>query len=174
MLGWLCLTFGVALGSALVPVISIEVFVLGLASSETAIPWAAIGAVVAIGQLVGKLPYYLAARGYIHLPEFLRQRLHRERPPSPRREAWRLRTKRLRRGMEALRERCHQHPHWMNGTYGVSSILGLPPYMATVVLAGFVRMSMSVFVGFGLAGRFVRFSALAASPAVFAGLVGIS
>jgi membrane protein YqaA with SNARE-associated domain len=41
--------------------------------------------------------------------------------------------------------------------------------MATTVLAGLVRMPMSLFLGAGLAGRFARFSLLAASPAMFAG-----
>ncbi|WP_199431903.1 hypothetical protein [Qaidamihabitans albus] len=169
MFGWLCVTLGVAFGSAVVPLISIEVFVIGLVSSDPGIPWLAVGAVVAVGQIAGKLLYYLAARGSIRLPAFLHDRLHRQRPPSPRREAWRLRTKRLRRWVEALRERCHRHPHWMTSTYGISSVFGLPPFMATTVLAGLVRMRMSTFVSAGLLGRFIRFSALAAAPAVFAG-----
>lgn len=169
MLGWLFVTFGVALGSALLPVISVEVFVVGLATSAPSIHWAAIGAVVAAGQLLGKFPYYLAARGSIHLPKFLHDRLHRERAPTPRREKWRQRTKRVRGWAESLRERCHEHPHWMSGTYGVSSVIGIPPYMATAILAGYVHMKMSIFVGVGLTGRFIRFSALAAAPAVFSG-----
>ena len=59
----------------------------------------------------------------------------------------------------------------MVGTYGLSSVLGLPPFMATSVLAGMVRMSLSAFVGAGLVGRFIRFSAVAASPALFAGWI---
>ena len=169
MFGWLCVTFGVAFGSALLPVFSIEVFVLGLVTNEPSVHWLAIGAVVAVGQVAGKLLYYLAARGSIRLPKFLHDRLHRERPPSPRRERWHMRTKRIRGWIDALRERCRRHPHWMTGTYGLSSIVGMPPFMATTVLAGLVRMSISTFLAAGLAGRFVRFSALAASPALFAG-----
>ncbi|HVW41635.1 MAG TPA: hypothetical protein VHC18_09820 [Amycolatopsis sp.] len=166
MLGWFCLTLGVAFGSALVPLISIEVFVLGLVSSEPNVHWFLIGAAVAIGQVAGKLLYYLAARGSIRLPPVLHDRLHRQRPPSRRRERWHRRTKWLRAKVEALRERCHRHPYWMTGTYGVSSVVGLPPFMATTVLAGLVDMRMSTFVSAGLAGRFVRYSALAACPAV--------
>lgn len=169
MFGWLCVTLGVAFGSALIPLISVEVFVIGLVTSDPGIPWIAVGATVALGQIAGKLVYYLAARGSIRLPDFLHDRLHRERPPSPRRDRWRARTKRVRRWIEALRERCHRHPHWMTGTYGISSVVGLPPFMATTVLAGLVRMPMSTFLAAGLLGRFVRFSALAAAPALFAG-----
>ncbi|MDI5977588.1 hypothetical protein [Amycolatopsis magusensis] len=169
MIGWLCVTLGVAFGSAIVPLISVEVFVIGLASSEPGVHWLAIGAAVAVGQIAGKLLYYLAAKGSIKLPKFLHDRLHRERPMTPRRARWELRTKRVRAWLEALRERCHRHPAWMTGTYGVSAVLGLPPFMATTVLAGLVRMPMSLFLGAGLAGRFARFSLLAASPAMFAG-----
>lgn len=168
-LAWLCVTFGVSVGSALLPIISVEVFVVGMVSSQPELPWLGIAAVVAVGQIIGKLPYFLAARGYIHLPDFLHRRAPRIRPPSERRERWKVRTKRIRGWILALRERCHQHPHWMAGTYGISSVLGLPPFMAMTVLAGLARMSMSLFVGAGLLGRFARFSALAASPGLFAG-----
>jgi membrane protein YqaA with SNARE-associated domain len=47
-------------------------------------------------------------------------------------------------------------------------MIGLPPFMATSVLAGMVRMKLSAFLGAGLIGRFIRFSIVAASPAVFA------
>lgn len=170
MVGWLCVTLGVAFGSALLPLMSVEVFVLGLVANEPNVHWLAVGAVVAIGQVSGKFLYYLAARGSISLPAYLHDRLHRrECPPSPRRDRWQARTKRIRGWIDALRERCHRHPHWMTGTYGLSSVIGLPPFMATTVLAGLVRMSMSTFLAAGLLGRFVRFSALAASPALFAG-----
>lgn len=169
--GWLCVTLGVAFSSAILPVISIEVFVIGLATSDPGIPWAAVAGAVAVGQVGGKLLYYLAARGTIRLPAFLHDRLHRERPPSRWRHAWHLRTKRIRGWVEGLRERCHRHPHWMTSMYGLSSMLGLPPFMATTVLAGLVRMRMATFLTAGLLGRFVRFSALAAAPAAFTGLL---
>jgi membrane protein YqaA with SNARE-associated domain len=171
VLTWLCVSLGVAFGTALVPVMSVEVFVLGLASSEIEIPWLAVGAVVATGQVAGKLLYYLAARGSIRLPAVLHERLHRPRRPSPARDRWRLRTKRVRMWLEALRERCHRHPYWMASTYSVSSVLGLPPFMATTVLAGLARMRMATFLTTGLIGRFVRFSLLAAAPAAFGNLV---
>lgn len=168
-LTWLCVTFGIAVGSALLPLISVEVFVITMASSQPGMHWAAIAGVVAVGQLVGKLPYFLAARGSIHLPAFLHRKRLPDKPPSVRQERWRYRTKRIRGWFEAMREKCHQHPRWMIGSYGVSSVVGIPPYMAMTVLAGLADMRMSLFVGLGLTGRFVRFAALAASPALFVG-----
>ncbi|MGQ0841145.1 hypothetical protein [Actinokineospora sp.] len=166
MLAWLFLAFGVAFSSALVPLVSVELFVLGLIAQEPHIHWLVLGAVVAVAQVAGKLVYYFAARGSIHLPAFL----HRApRPLTARRVRWELRTKRFRAWVETVKEKCERHPHWMFGTYSVSSVLGLPPYMATVLLAGLVRMRLSTFIGAGLVGRFIRFSLLAASPALFAG-----
>lgn len=166
-LSWLCFTFGVAFGTAMVPVISIELFVIGMASSQSTLHWSVLGAVVALGQLTGKVPYYLAARGSIKLPPLLHRAQH-YRPPSARRERFRRRTKRLKMWFEALRERCHRHPQWMVGTYGCSAVLGIPPFMGMAVVAGLARMRLSVFLGMGMVGRFARFGALAASPALFA------
>jgi membrane protein YqaA with SNARE-associated domain len=167
MLMWLAISLGIAFGSALLPVISIEIFLIGLVTQEPGIPWIALGAVIAVGQVAGKLIYYYAAKGSLHLPAFLHRR--KPGPPTPRRERWALRTKRIRARVERLTERCHRHPHWMFGTYSVSSVVGVPPFMATTVLAGLARMNLTAFLSAGLIGRFVRFSALAASPAVCAG-----
>ncbi|TCO56723.1 hypothetical protein [Actinocrispum wychmicini] len=165
MFGSLLLAAGVAFGSALVPLISVEIFVLALVTREPALPCLAIGAVVAAAQIGGKFIYYLAARGSFHLPKFM----HRKpKPPTPRRERWHERTKRFRAWVERLTEKCHQHPHWMAGTYGVSSVVGLPPFMATTILAGLARMSVAMFLSVGFVGRFIRFSLLAASPAILA------
>jgi membrane protein YqaA with SNARE-associated domain len=166
MLMWLAVCMGVAFGSALLPVISIEIFLLGLVSQQPHLPWLALGAVIAVGQVAGKLLYFWAARGDLRLPAFL----HRKpRPLTPRRHRMAMRTKRIRALVERITERCHRHPRWMVGTYSVSSVVGVPPFMATSVLAGMARMRLSAFVSAGLLGRFVRFSLLAASPAIFAG-----
>ncbi|PPK67461.1 hypothetical protein V5P93_005508 [Actinokineospora auranticolor] len=169
MLGWLCVTFVVAFSSALVPLVSVELFVLGLAAQEPQVHWLALGAVVAVAQVLGKMLFYLAAKGSIHLPVFMHRKHEKERPMTPRREQWRRRTKRVRDAVAVVREKCERHPGWMLGTYGTSSVLGMPPFMAMVVLAGLVRMRLVTFLGVGLLGRFVRFSALAATPALFAG-----
>ena len=63
MLAWLGLTLGVAFGSALLPLVSVEIFLIGLAVQQPHIPWLLLGAAVAIGQVAGKLLYYYAAQG---------------------------------------------------------------------------------------------------------------
>lgn len=162
MVGWLCLTFGVAFGSAMVPLISIEIFVIGLVTQQPEISWWWIGLVVAVGQVLGKMFYFLAARGSLHLPAFLKRREKPDKPLSPRRLKWKAR-------LEWVRVRCHRHPHWMFGTHAVSSVVGLPPFMFTTVLAGLAGMSSWLFISTGMIGRFARFSVLAASPAAVAG-----
>lgn len=162
---WLGVTFCVAVGSALLPLISIEIFLIGLVSQEPGIPWVALGGVIAVGQVAGKLVYFFAARGSVRLPACLR-RPAPDRVPRPPRRGWALRTRRLRAWIATLIERCHRHPGWMLGTYGLSAVVGVPPFMAVTVLAGLVRMRLSAFVSAGLIGRFIRFSALAASPAL--------
>ncbi|WP_018684386.1 hypothetical protein [Actinokineospora enzanensis] len=169
MIGWLCVTFGVAFSSSLIPLISVELFVVGLAAREPDVPWLALGAVVAVAQILGKTLFYLAARGSIHLPAFMHRKHPSEKPVTPRRERWRQRTKKLRDLVDLVRERCERHPGWMLGSYSLSSVVGVPPFMAMVVMAGLVRMRLLTFLGIGVVGRFVRFSALAASPALFAG-----
>jgi membrane protein YqaA with SNARE-associated domain len=166
VLAWLGLTLGVAFGSALLPLVSVEIFLIGLAMQQPHIPWLLLGAAVAVGQVAGKLLYYYAARGDLHLPKFMHRR--KDKVETERRLRWHRRTKRVRMWIEALREKCHRHPRWMVGTYGISSVIGLPPFMATSVLAGMVRMSLAAFLGAGLIGRFIRFSVLAASPAICA------
>ncbi|MFL6141340.1 MAG: hypothetical protein ACJ72N_05655 [Labedaea sp.] len=166
MLMWLGVSIAVGFGSALLPVLSVELFLVGLVTHQPGIPCLALGAAIAVGQVAGKLIYYYAARGSWQLPAFLRRR---PRQPSLRAERFAMRTKRIRAWFGRLTERCHRHPHWMVGTYGVSSLVGVPPFMATSIMAGLVRMNLTAFISAGLLGRFVRFSLLAAAPALVAG-----
>jgi len=168
MLGTLALTVGVAAGSALLPLISVEVFVIGLMALHPSLPVVAVGAAAGIGQLAGKTPYFLAARGSIRLPRWLK----RERPLSERRFRWQLLVKRVRSTVDAMRERCLRHPRWLVGSYAVSSVTGLPPLLATTVLAGIGRMPVAVFLTTGILGRTTRFTLLAAAPALLAGWWG--
>lgn len=165
---WLCVALAVAVGTAIVPFVSVELFVIGFALQRPDISWALIAAVVAVGHVGGKLFYYYAARGAFHLPRVLRRR-PRPKVMTDRRLRRQLRTKRVRAWIAWLREKCEAHPRWMFGTYSLSAVGGLPPFMAMTVLAGLVRMKVAAFLSAGIIGRFIRFSLIAASPAVFHG-----
>jgi membrane protein YqaA with SNARE-associated domain len=96
--------------------------------------------------------------------------MHRKpRPLTERRLRWQQRTKRARAWLDRLTEKCHRHPHWMTCTYGVSAVVGLPPFMATTVLAGLAKMPMVTFLTAGFVGRWIRFTLLAMSPALLSG-----
>lgn len=170
MFTWLLVTFGVAIGSALFPPMSVELFVVGLASREPRIPWLALGAVIAVGQVLGKLLYYYAGRGSLRLPDFLHRRTVGTAPSTPvDRPAtrWRRALAWLRVKWVWLHDKCHRHPGWMFGATTTSALIGIPPFMAMTVLAGIAGLSLRMFLAATLPGRFVRFSALAASPELF-------
>jgi membrane protein YqaA with SNARE-associated domain len=45
-------------------------------------------------------------------------------------------------------------------------LLGIPPFLATTVLAGLAGLSLRTFVAATLPARFLRFTVLAASPSL--------
>lgn len=168
----LCACFGIALGSALFPAVSIELVVIGAASQAVAVSPFAIGAAAATGQLLGKLVYFLAARGDLRLPRWLpapQRGPAPQRRQLPRRPA--ARWHRLRRWIVVrwrwLRLHCHRHPWWVASATAASSVAGIPPIMATTVLAGLAGLPVAGFVLACLPGRFARFTLLAAAPGMF-------
>ncbi len=176
MLTLLLVTLGVAIGSALFPPLSVELFAVGLALRHPDLPWLLIGLVIAIGQFLGKLVYFYAGRGSIRLPNFL----HRKAaiatedvpaapppaapPPTGLRGYWRRLVSWVRSLWMWLRAKCQRHPYWMFGATATSSLVGIPPFAATTVLAGLAGLSLRSFALACIPGRFIRFSLLAASP----------
>lgn len=148
--------FGVSVASALLPVVSIELFVVGVVLEGPVLPWWLLAVVVAVGQIGGKVLHYYAARGAIRLPRFCQ--LKTRRAGNGRWRDWSHR----------FRERCHRHPRWTNGMLLVSATTSLPPYAATAVAAGWAGIPVYRFVITGLLGRFARFAALILAPGVLA------
>jgi membrane protein YqaA with SNARE-associated domain len=170
MTGFLLAAFGVAFASALFPPVSIEVFVLGLAATQPQLSPLLIGAAVAPGQVGGKLLYFLAARGDFHPPKWLHHNRKTAKPASETTNRLRVRWQEMsawfKRGVAWLQARCEHHPKLLIVLYVASSFVGIPPLMASTILAGLAHMNTWIFVSTGLVGRFTRFSILAASPAV--------
>jgi membrane protein YqaA with SNARE-associated domain len=161
--GLVGLTFGVALGSAILPFISVEAWVVGLGARWPGVPFWVVGLVVAVGQVLGKLLYFYAARGDIQLPKWL-HRKKKERAKPSLAQRWFGEGTRVHRWGDWIHVKCKAHPNWMAGTHAVSALVGLPPFMATSILAGLAGMSTLTFVVTGMVGRFARFSFLCASP----------
>lgn len=171
LIGLLSASFGMAVASALVPLISVEVFVVGLVLKDPEMHWWLLALVVAVGQIGAKLLYYGAARGAVRLPRFLQRRAapgsdatNVAAVPSPATQ-W----ARWRNVLERFRANCRDRPVWAGGLLLVSAAASLPPFVATCVIAGWARIPIATFLLTGFAGRFVRFSALAIAPGAVAG-----
>jgi membrane protein YqaA with SNARE-associated domain len=174
VLTWLLVTFAVAVGSALFPPLSIELFAVALAVRHPHYPPLLFGAVIAVGQVGGKLVYYYAALGKLRLPAFLHKRTVGSAMRQPAVDGsglmWQLRMIRhrltggLRAGWTWLRIKCHRHPRVMLAALAASSVFGVPPFLATTILAGLAGVSLRDFVLGSLPGRFVRFTAIMAAP----------
>ena len=153
IIGLISAAFGVSLASALVPLISVEVFVVGVVLHGPGLPWWLLAVVVAVGQLGGKLLHYYAARGVVRLPRFLRHR--KADAPKGRWRAW----------LDRFRDNCQERPVWAGGVLLFSALTSLPPFFATAVVAGWARIPLPKFLVAVFVGRFVRFAVLAIAPA---------
>lgn len=135
---------GVGIASALVPLINIEAY-LGVRASVGGLDgvWL-LGFVAAIGQMVGKIAwYYLGANalswGWV-----------RRRMDTPKAQA----------RLDRWRTRTQERPVLAGGLVLVSALAGLPPFAVVAVLAGQLRMGLTLFFVLGLAGRWLRFAAV--------------
>lgn len=162
---WLCITFGLAFLLAVFPFGSIELFVVGLVVREPTIPWLALGVICAAGQVLGKVVHYYAARGVVRLPAFARVEVTSDGAADNERTGWRAK---VANWMAMAMDRAEERPWWMFGVFSVSTVVGLPPFGATAVLAGLVKMRMPVFLVVALPGRSIRYCALAAAPPILA------
>ncbi len=149
---WMVFTIGYCVVSALVPVFSTEVYLVGLAIAQPQLHWGWLALTAAIGQLIGKIVFYYAGRKAPTLPFSL----HRGRDQQ--------RAGHWAHQLHRLRDSLQQNPKQMTTVLLVSALTGLPPFAATSALAGLARLPLLTFVVTGLTGRFTRFAAIAASP----------
>ncbi|MER7079447.1 membrane protein YqaA, SNARE-associated domain [Saccharopolyspora kobensis] len=154
VIGLLSTAFGVSVASALLPLISVELFAIGLVLNGPEIPWWLLAVVIATGQIGGKLLHFYAARGVIRLPKFFRRKNTGEKGG------------RWREWLERFRANCQRRPVWTGAVLLVSATASLPPFAAVAVIAGWAKVPLSTFVITGFIGRFVRFGALAIAPGV--------
>jgi len=134
-------TFIVALASAIVPLVSIEAYLLvaiAVAAPPELVPLAL---VAAAGQMLGKLALYYAGANALRLP-FRRY--------DAKLEAWRTR-------LEARHGRS-------DTLIFVSALTGFPPFYVLSVLAGMLRFRLIEFALWGFVGRALRFAVIAYFP----------
>ncbi len=138
-LGWS--TFGVSLVSAFFPVVNIEAY-LGVVASQIGPSRALSLALVAgLGQALGKLVWYEAARRGAE-SAWLARRL--ERPG-------------VRARYDAWLGRAEGRPLLTTGVLLASSLVGLPPLLLAAPLAGAVHLPRWLFVATICVGRTAQF-----------------
>ncbi|HEX6041391.1 YqaA family protein [Longimicrobium sp.] len=137
---WLT-TFGVAVLSAVIPLINIEIYLLGasaLAPREMVIPLVIAGT---LGQVIGKIALYYAGSGALKIPG-----------------------KRLQAALQKMNTQMQERPRMGGALVFVSATLGLPPYYVVTLAAGAAKMNLPMFLGVSLIGRLIRFAIVVAVP----------
>lgn len=130
-------TLAIAVIGAVLPIISIELFLIGVAVVAGSGDAVVLVPLAALGQVVGKLPIYGASRGLANLTT---------RSPA-----------RARRIERVRRWFARWHPTVL---LAASAALGLPPFSIAATAAGVLGIRLRTFcVVVGL-GRAVRFAAI--------------
>jgi len=136
---------GASIASALVPLINIEA-ILAVAVSRRPDAVAALVVAATAGQMIGKLLWYWGGQHLDRAPWVAR---HLNKPkPKAALERWHL--------------RAEGRPWFTAGLLFISASAGVPPYAVTAVLAGMLRVPLTVFVVTGLLGRGLRLWAIVA------------
>lgn len=131
---------GVAVASALVPVINIEAIIVVAATQERAPTWLLVAAAT-IGQMAGKLLWYYGGRELERF-SFVARRMSRPK---------------ARAAMLRWQSRTEGRPWFTAGVLFLSAAAGVPPYAVLSVVAGALRVPLSTFLVTGLLGRALRF-----------------
>ncbi|GAA4726752.1 hypothetical protein GCM10023328_00970 [Modestobacter marinus] len=179
-LGLIALGLVVGAVSAVTPFLPVEAYVIGLAVTRSPTVAVAGALAAAVGQTVGKVLLFSAARGATSSRwlERLRERGAREAaevaaaerageppPGGPVTRALRPVTRWLgrvnARGIELLSGR------WGPGVVLLSGSVGIPPLLAIAFYAGTSKMTLRAFVVTCLLGRAIRFVVLALVPDLF-------
>jgi membrane protein YqaA with SNARE-associated domain len=146
---------GVGIASALVPLINIEAY-LGVRASVADVEgiWT-LGLVAALGQMIGKLAWYYLGASSLSWG-WVRRRV--ERPKAQDR-------------IERWRTRARERPLLTGALVFVSALAGLPPFAVVAVVAGQLRLSVTLFFSLGLVGRWLRFTAVIGGAEWLSGLL---
>ncbi|WP_285733503.1 hypothetical protein [Nocardiopsis sp. ATB16-24] len=144
------LAFVVALLSGLVPVVNIELYLVGAVMAVDDGALVAMAVAAGLGQTFGKLPYYYAGRGTLSA-RWLRRRTRTPGRWSARAAEW--------------RHKAEERPVWGAGLLALSSFASVPPFMVVAVLAGVVRMNLVLFCVVTFVTRTARFLVVVLAPA---------
>jgi membrane protein YqaA with SNARE-associated domain len=144
------LAFAVALVSGAVPVINIEIYLVGAVVAMDDGALVAMAVAAGLGQTLGKLPYFYVGRGTIAVP-WMRRKAQTPGKWAERAEGW--------------RRKAEARPAWGAGLVALSSFASVPPFVVVSVLAGVVRMNVVLFSAVTFATRTARFLVVVFAPA---------
>ena len=136
-------TFAVGAISSVVPIVSIEVFLVAMTLAHGTADAVPLIALATMGQVIGKLPVYATTRGLAALPG------------------------RQRRWIERVRAWVARLGNRPNIVLAMSAVFGLPPFSIISTAAGALAIRMRTFCAVVAAGRAIRFTALVAIAALF-------
>lgn len=144
--GILGLSFLIGVGSGVVPVVSIEAYLLAVAAMAPPETLVAALFVTTVGHMVAKCLLYLTGSGAVKLPLLGRRTA----------------------GLHELRNRLERRPP--AGTTAVvfaSATTGFPPFYLVSLAAGSIRWPLGRFLLVGGCGRLLRFAAVVLLPRLF-------
>jgi membrane protein YqaA with SNARE-associated domain len=143
-MGLLAATFGVAVASALFPLINIEAYIAGVGALVDTFGIWPVSAVAGAGQAVGKILWYEVGRSSMSWP-YIRKKM-----ASP---GWR-------RQYDKVKNRIDDRP-WVGVVLlFASALLGVPPLAVMAVFAGQLKFNPFVFYATVFVGRTLRFAAV--------------
>lgn len=152
MIGWFFATMGTAALGSVVPVVNIELYLVGVVTTVAGLSWWALALAATVGQLAGKTLFYLAGRGSFTLGSRLGRMARAKR--GSRWASW----------MNTFHHRCQQRPGWGLATLLLGAITGIPPFTLMCVASGAAGIGWAGFLVVGFTGRLTRFLLIAGAP----------
>lgn len=142
-LATLLATLGVSIASALIPIINVEAYLgaVGLATDSAIL---VLSAVAAVGQMIGKVPFYYLGKGALRW-DWLQRKTS---------------STKAQERIKKLRAHAQERPAATSTALFVSASVGLPPFAIMAVVAGQLHVRFALFLIVGLVGRFLRFAAV--------------
>ena len=128
--------------SSVIPIVSIDLFLIGLTVATGAAAAVPIVLCAAAGQLAGKLPIYTASRGVTTL-----RGPHSER-------------------LDRMRDRVARWQRAPLAVLATSAVAGLPPFSIMATAAGVLAIRLRPFCVVVFAGRAARFAIVIAATAL--------
>lgn len=134
-------TYGIALISALLPFVNIELYLAAVAAETSSQGALALAIASAAGQTTGKILWYVGARRATDSRWMQRRMAHEKRRAS----------------YDRWMARAENRPRMTVLIIFLAASLGLPPLLVTSVIAGSLKVNPWVFVPATFVGRCLRF-----------------